>query len=405
MKKIRQNIHFFDWYESQTSQVFVSEVENSVQNISKPASFVSKTPTLVQEPLDLFQINHVSESSHKLPIESVDPSKLTNSVNSPKPFSKSILGSVNLPDPQKVLENKYIDPLVDLSNPIDLPNLRSNILVLSQLMNNFGNTTSFDERKDIGNSLDIGYSTINVLTKTQSSAKHITIKDLQTEITTLKREVKTIEKTAQSTTEEEIIKNPSQSNIISYKKYFVLIRLVISDNYITETEALFDTGADLNCIQEGFIPTRFFEKINESLRGANDSQLNIQFKFSNIQVQFSSVSIKETFLLAKDLTNNVILGTTFVTKLIPYLTTNEGIIPQKYGQDALLPFSRKMIQKTLNYLPLKHSQINFLKEEIAYKRIDEQLKKPEIQQRIQSLQTRIQKRVCAEVPNAFYTRK
>ena len=67
----------------------------------------------------------------------------------------------------------------------------------------------------------------------------------------------------------------------------------------------------------------------------------------------------------------MILGTTFVTKLIPYLTTEEGIIPQNYGQNALLPFSRKIIPKTLNYLSLKHSQIKFLKEEIAYKRIDE----------------------------------
>ena len=94
------------------------------------------------------------------------------------------------------------------------------------------------------------------------------------------------------------------------------------------------------------------------------------------------MSIKETFLLAKALTNSVIFSTTFVTKLISYLTIDEGIIPQNYGQDALLPFSRQTVKKTLNYLSLKHSQINFLKEEIAYKRIDEQLKKPKVQQKI-----------------------
>ena len=163
---------------------------------------------------------------------------------------------------------------MDILNPIDLPNKEfikpPKLLISSQLLQN--NTTSLDIRKDIGNSLDIGYSTINVLTKDQPSTKPITVKDLQTEIAILNKEIKTIEKTA---TEEEIINKPSQSNIIFYKKHFVLIKLVINDNYIAETEALFDTGANLSCIQEGLIPTKFFEKTKESLRGANGSQLNI----------------------------------------------------------------------------------------------------------------------------------
>ena len=62
----------------------------------------------------------------------------------------------------------------------------------------------------------------------------------------------------------------------------------------------------------------FFEKTKESLRVTNGPQLNIQFKLIVVQVQFSSESIKETLLLAKDITNNVIFGITFIAKLFPY---------------------------------------------------------------------------------------
>ena len=46
-------------------------------------------------------------------------------------------------------------------------------------MNNSDNTTSLDIRKDIGNSLDIGYFSINILTKAQPSVKPITIRNPQ----------------------------------------------------------------------------------------------------------------------------------------------------------------------------------------------------------------------------------
>ena len=89
----------------------------------------------------------------------------------------------------KIIKTQYFTPdlvdqiqtkpeTTDLSNPVDLPNQGSNILVSSQPMNNSNNITNLDARKDIGNSLNIGYSTINVLTKTQPNVKPITVKNL-----------------------------------------------------------------------------------------------------------------------------------------------------------------------------------------------------------------------------------
>ena len=104
----KQNNNSFLWLvESQTSKVSAPELENPVQNISKPASSMSKTPISIQKPLDLSQINHILESSHKQPAKSIDPSKsiCISPSNSPKPFLnyESIPESINLPNPQKVL--------------------------------------------------------------------------------------------------------------------------------------------------------------------------------------------------------------------------------------------------------------------------------------------------------------
>jgi hypothetical protein len=44
---------------------------------------------------------------------------------------------------------------------------------------------------------------------------------------------------------------------ISSKKYLIRITLVFSEDFQLDTIALFDTGADLNCIKEGVVPKRF----------------------------------------------------------------------------------------------------------------------------------------------------
>ena len=45
-------------------------------------------------------------------------------------------------------------------------------------------------------------------------------------------------------------------NKIKIQKFYINI---IND-YVVDTMALFDTGADSNCILEGLVPTKFFEK-------------------------------------------------------------------------------------------------------------------------------------------------
>ena len=56
---------------------------------------------------------------------------------------------------------------------------------------------------------------------------------------------------------------------ITSQKWFVKITIAINKDFILENEiALIDSGADLNCIQEGIIPTKYFEKTSQNLSHA-----------------------------------------------------------------------------------------------------------------------------------------
>ena len=81
--------------------------------------------------------------------------------------------------------------------------------------------------------------------------------------------------------------NPNNPSLI-LQEYLVQIRLLIINNYIIETKALFDTGADQSYILENLIPNQFLE----NLRMTNHPKLVIKFKFPNIQNKFS-----DTFFL------------------------------------------------------------------------------------------------------------
>ena len=139
----------------------------------------------------------------------------------------------------------------------------------------------------------------------------------------------------------------------------VQVRLLINNNYVIETKALFDTGAYQSCIIENLVPSQFFEKTKEVLRGADGAKLEVSFKLTNVQIQFSSVLIPNSFFLAKKLTNNVILGMSFIRQLIPYLTTEEGIIPQLLDSNALLSFYKPF--KLINSILQENDKLNIQK--------------------------------------------
>ena len=54
-------------------------------------------------------------------------------------------------------------------------------------------------------------------------------------------------------------------------KWFTKVKIVVSPNYHFTVIAMIDSGADMNCIQEGLIPSKYFEKSTERLVSANGS--------------------------------------------------------------------------------------------------------------------------------------
>ena len=71
---------------------------------------------------------------------------------------------------------------------------------------------------------------------------------------------------------------------IDFQKWHSKVRIVISKDFEFEVVALIDSGADLNCIQEGIIPSKYFGKTKERLTSASGGKIQIEFKILKAHV-------------------------------------------------------------------------------------------------------------------------
>ena len=71
---------------------------------------------------------------------------------------------------------------------------------------------------------------------------------------------------------------------INFQKWHSKVRIVISKDFEFEVVALIDSGADLNCIQEGLIPSKYFRKTKERLTSASGGKMQIEFKIPKAHV-------------------------------------------------------------------------------------------------------------------------
>ena len=91
----------------------------------------------------------------------------------------------------------------------------------------------------------------------------------------------------------------------------------------------------MNCIQEGLIPLKYYEKSSERLTQANGEKLIINYKIPNVHKCNDEVCFETVFVLIKDLSSKIILGNPFMALLYPLLTTAEGIKTNVLGKDIL----------------------------------------------------------------------
>ena len=103
------------------------------------------------------------------------------------------------------------------------------------------------------------------------------------------------------------------------------------------------------------------------------------------------------------MTNKVILGIPFIFMLYPFSADDEGISTVKMGVPVKFHFASRfdVDVNQLNLISAKTKQLNFLKQEVKYKKIAEQLSNKLLQSKISAFNNKIVDNVCSKLPNAY----
>ncbi|KAL4643880.1 hypothetical protein ACB092_02G123500 [Castanea dentata] len=152
------------------------------------------------------------------------------------------------------------------------------------------------------------------------SKNEVMVNDLQKEAKEIKSEIRTLKQ------ELTILRNPSDEEVdesvnltadmaqepssekfldtitrINFQKWHSKVRIIISKDFEFEVIALIDSVADLNCIQEGIIPSKYFKKTTERLTSASGEKMQIEFKLPKAHVCQDNICFKITFVLVKNM--------------------------------------------------------------------------------------------------------
>ena len=124
---------------------------------------------------------------------------------------------------------------------------------------------------------------------------------------------------------------------------------------------MIDSSADMNYIQEGLIPSKYFEKSTKRLVSANGSQMQIKYELNNAHVCHDNVYFKILSILVKNMTDKVILGLPFINGLYPFLVEYDGITTDPFGQKVKFKFASKFEIDTDAASNMIHAKIKHLK--------------------------------------------
>ena len=136
--------------------------------------------------------------------------------------------------------------------------------------------------------------------------------------------------------------------------------------------------------------------------------MKIKYKSNNDHVYHENVCFKTSSMLVKNMTDKVILGLPFINALYPFLIEHDGITTDSFGQKVKFKFASKFeigIDNALNIIHAKTKHLNFLKQDVRYKKIAEQLYDKLLQSKINNFQKILVNDVCSDIPNAFWRRK
>lgn len=171
-----------------------------------------------------------------------------------------------------------------------------------------------------------------------------------------------------------------------------------------------DSSADMNCIQEGLIPTKYFQKTTQSLTSASGNSLYNRHKFPEVLICNQGLCLPTSFVLIKNMSQAIILGTPFLCLLMPITKIDSiGIHTTLNNQQIIFEFITEPYTKELDQIKdlvnFKEKQINFLQKETHFLATEQRLQQSSLQNKIKSLEKEFHTEVCSDVPNAFWERK
>ena len=100
-----------------------------------------------------------------------------------------------------------------------------------------------------------------------------------------------------------------------------------------------------------------------------------------------------------------------------FITDSEGITTYPFGQPVKFKFLRSpkprdirslqevSVSKTLNLISAKTQHLDYLKDDLKHKRVEEQLACKTIQEEIKKFEEKLKQEVCSDLPTAFWHRK
>ncbi|XP_047263406.1 uncharacterized protein LOC107860404 isoform X1 [Capsicum annuum] len=211
--------------------------------------------------------------------------------------------------------------------------------------------------------------------------------------------------------------SPSTSGkaITAIKAYseHIVVKIVINKDFVLNRVALFDTGADSNCIVKGLVPTKYLQKSTSRLYSATGEKMEIHYQLPKAHICNNGICLVNDFVITEDITEDIILGIPFVNQIRPYWSDYDGIRTTLLNQNLFFPLLRPLLQEEGNLIKERtvfkinrfSSHINFLKQDIHIKKIEQSLKTPEMITKISNLHKNFEDEICFEFPNAFWERK
>ena len=106
---------------------------------------------------------------------------------------------------------------------------------------------------------------------------------------------------------------------------------VYNHEYEFNVIAMIDSGAIMNCIQEGIIRSKYYENSTKKLFSANGTQMKIKYELNNAHVYHDNVCFKVPSVLVKNMIDKVILGIPFIYSLYPFFFEHDGITTDPFG--------------------------------------------------------------------------